>query len=117
MGGEYLVWEGKENFHRFHDFRNFHGIDLVKIRHCKVCKERHPTVLHGVSYRELPIATITVKKGETKYNKLQSTLDIISICIALVQSRQWESGKVLQIYAVLDSYSHKAFILRQLKKP
>ena len=66
MGGEYLDWEGKENFHRFHDFRNFHGIDLAKIRHYKVCKERHPTVLHGVCYRELPIVTITVKKGETK---------------------------------------------------
>ena len=28
MGGEYLVWEGKENFCVFRDFRGFSGIDL-----------------------------------------------------------------------------------------
>ena len=27
MAGEYLVWEGKENFR---DFRDFHGIDLAQ---------------------------------------------------------------------------------------
>ena len=29
MGGEYLVWEGKENFRGFRDFRRFRGIDLA----------------------------------------------------------------------------------------
>ena len=29
MGGEYLVWEGKENFRGFRHFHSFRGIDLA----------------------------------------------------------------------------------------
>ena len=31
MGGEYLVWEGKQNFRVFCDFRGFRVIDLTKM--------------------------------------------------------------------------------------
>ena len=30
MRGEYFVWEGKENFRGFHDFRGFRVIDLAR---------------------------------------------------------------------------------------
>ena len=29
MGGDYLVWEGKENFHGFRNFCGFRRVDLV----------------------------------------------------------------------------------------
>ena len=44
MRGEYLVWEGKENFGGFRDFRGFRGIDLAdKIYFCfaKIKLSRH----------------------------------------------------------------------------
>ena len=78
-----------------------------------------PYVLHGVKLkkncthgnnnnkqRREEVACISINTGS----------DIISMCIVLVQIRQRESSKVLQTYALLDSYNQGTFILDQLTK-
>ena len=53
---------------------------------------------------------------EIACTSINTSSDIISMCIALVQIRQGESGKVCQPYLILDSCSQGTFILDQLKK-
>ena len=86
---------------------------------CRACYGRHPAVLYCVKLKKKGAHGNNASKErveEIACTSINTGSDIISMCIALVQIRQGESGKVCQPYLILDSCSQGTFILDQLKK-
>ena len=90
-------------------------------RMCKVCSERHPTVLHGLKTQKYKkkgnnedTDTKKDKPEEVKCASTNTRSDVISMCIVPVQIKSKDTSKTVHTYALLDSCSQGTFILDQL---
>ena len=93
----------------------------AKRKMCKVCSERHPTVLHGLDIKNYKkkgnnedTATKENKPEEVKCASTNTGSDVISMCIVPVQIKSKDTSKTGHSYTLLDSCSQGTFILDQL---
>ena len=88
-------------------------------RVCTICKEKHPTGLHGYKHP---------RKGKLEDNSTNSNKNsmtcattkmnsrVVSTCIVPVKVRHVHSGKEIQTYAMLDCCSQGTFICTDLAR-
>ena len=88
-------------------------------RVCTICKEKHPTGLHGYKHP---------RKGKLEDNSTNSNKNsmtcatakmnsrVVSMCIVPVKVRHVHSGKEIQTYAMLDCCSKGTFICTDLAR-
>ena len=91
-------------------------------RSCKICKEKHPTSLHGSKPKKEGVKRDSGngdnKQITTSFTGARSLVcastklrsDVISICVVPVQIRHPDSNKVLDTYAMLDNCSQGTFV-------
>ena len=99
------------------DLKGTNAKSCPKRRSCKVCNGRHPTALHGVKLKKKGAhgnSGIEERGEEITCASINTSSDIINMCIVLVQIRQKKSDMVLQTYTLLDTCSQEKFILDQL---
>ena len=86
---------------------------------------KHPTTLHGYVRKKVDNtqhqcnseANEERKDGEVAAcTSLNIGMEVISMCVVLVNLRHGDSGKTLKTYSLLDSCSQGTFILERLLK-
>ena len=93
-------------------------------RKCKVCKGRHPTILHGIKIEkknskretnEVAGTPVTPEsQDELKCASSNTGSNVISMCTVPVKTKGSSGSKVICTYALLDSWKEGTFILDQL---
>ena len=96
-----------------------------KRRLCKVCNEKHPTILHGYIRQKVDNSQHQCNSEASEERKdgevaacasLNTGMEVISMCIVPVKLIHRDSGKALKTYVLLDSCSQNTFILERLPK-
>ena len=103
-------------------------------RACKVCKEKHPTSLHGFKLKtktnqgavnDTPDQSCTSQDGVLKSNvtlcdeniahaSTKFSVQVISMCVVPVVIKHKDSTKEIITHAILDSCSQGTFIVEDL---
>ena len=89
-------------------------------RSCKVCSGKHLTTLHGYLRKKTAINSDKVLTDDGKNQEgvkcvsVSTGTDVVSICVVPIKVKYFNSGKVLETHAILDSCSQGTFILETL---
>ena len=108
--------------------REHNGRNCPKRRTCSICKEQHPTGLHGLQPKKKsdekeednkPMKTGDEVKKDASVKACASTVshaDVISMCVVPVKVKYKNSNSVYSTFAMLDNCSQGCFIKSSLVK-
>ena len=88
-------------------------------RVCTICKEKHPTGLHGYKHpRKGKLEDSSTNSNENSMTCATTRMNsrVVSMCIVPVKVRYVHSGKEIQTYAMLDCCSQGTFIRTDLAR-
>ena len=89
-------------------------------RICKVCNSKHPTTLHGYVRKKKQNdnqkngSADTPNRVDVKCATVNTSGNVISMCLVPVNLRYSHSGTTVKTYALLDSCSQGTFMLEKL---
>ena len=88
-------------------------------RVCTICKEKHPTGLHGYKHpRKSKLGDNSTNSNENSMTCATTKMEsrVVSMCIVPVKVRHVHSGREIQTYAMLDCCSQGTFINTDLAR-
>ena len=88
-------------------------------RVCTICKEKHPTGLHGYKHpRKSKLGDNSTNSNENSMTCATTKVEsrVVSMCIVPVKVRHVHSGREIQRYAMLDCRSQGTFINTDLAR-
>ena len=105
------------------------GRNCPKRRKCSICKEQHPTGLHGLQSKKrspekedddyIPQAPPGNEEKKDSVKTCASTVahaDVIGMCVVLVKVRYKDSNSVYNTFVMLDNCSQGSFVKSSLVK-
>ena len=120
--GSRFLFEQKLCYSYFSPISTSHNARTCKKRkECKVCKQRHPTSLHGYkTEKKTPPKTEKSHDEKDKEQKdfhcatVNISSEVISMCVVPVMVRHKLSNCVIKTYAMLDTCSQVMFAKENL---